>query len=125
MRKNLQRLAERARAEVKREQRRARDRRRYERARHWYTELVDLLGGHCELCGSCDDLAVDHMDGRDYQPRRLSFFHRTILYWMELFDGVRLRILCRACNGGYRPPPFDPASLFERKRPAPQLELLT
>jgi hypothetical protein len=61
--------------------------------------LVEKLGGKCVECGSTDDLEIDHMDGRDWEPRALSSTMRAARYWREYEEGVRLRVLCSSCNG--------------------------
>lgn len=66
--------------------------------------LIKELGGRCALCHSKrKKLEIDHVDGRDWEPRRLNRWARVNRYWREYHAGVRLRVLCRSCNGGYRP----------------------
>lgn len=58
--------------------------------------------GQCAECKESVDyelLEVDHVDGRLWSARALSSFQRVVRYWNELFAGVRLRALCRSCNG--------------------------
>lgn len=43
-------------------------------------------------------LEVDHVDGRDWQPRDFSQGERVDRYWREYRAGVALRALCRRCN---------------------------
>lgn len=58
------------------------------------------------LCAGCgwrarrpSQLEVDHIDGRMYVLRTLARWTRVRRFWRELEDGVRLRALCRSCNG--------------------------
>lgn len=62
-------------------------------------ELRALLGGACELCMETDESALefDHIFGRDYNLRKLSFSARMARYKREAEEG-KLRILCRTCN---------------------------
>jgi hypothetical protein len=54
-------------------------------------------------CRAWDGLEVDHVDGRDWSPRKLNRWSRVARYWREYEAGVRLRALCRSCNAGYNP----------------------
>jgi hypothetical protein len=65
--------------------------------------------GRCALCGMKPRkiaLQIDHVDGRDWTPRQHNAWIRAARYWREFEAGVRLRALCRKCNGKYRPPGF-------------------
>jgi hypothetical protein len=63
-------------------------------------EIVrQALGNRCEICGSSDDLEIDHVDGRDWEPRKKSAHCRAKRYLYELMAGVHLRLLCATCNG--------------------------
>jgi hypothetical protein len=44
-------------------------------------------------------LEVDHVDGRGWAVHALSHRDRVARYWAEYRRGVRLRVLCRRCNG--------------------------
>lgn len=66
-------------------------------------KLLAELGGKCALCNSRWQLAVDHVDGRQWVPSMSSQYIRVLRYWKEYRAGVRLRALCRKCNGGYNP----------------------
>jgi len=58
--------------------------------------------GRCAQCKSyktIDRLEIDHVDGRDWDPARVSGRTRINRYWDEYARGVRLRSLCRKCNG--------------------------
>lgn len=62
--------------------------------------LVLLLGGKCVKCG-CELLSaleIDHPEGRDWSPRKLSRLNRAIRYCDEYVAGVPLGVLCRHCN---------------------------
>ena len=52
---------------------------------------------------SWDGLEIDHVDGRDWSPRKLNRWSRVARYWREFHAGVRLRAACRSCNAGYNP----------------------
>ena len=65
-------------------------------------KLIDLLGGKCvaKNCANLsDELHIDHIDGRDWEPRKLSSHCRVARYWREYKAGVKLRVLCKVCNG--------------------------
>lgn len=72
-------------------------------AHKWKAWLLAQLGGICALCGSREDLAVDHVDGRSWKPEEYSQAGRVRKYIAEYRAGVRLRPLCRSCNGSYNP----------------------
>jgi hypothetical protein len=61
--------------------------------------LHNLLGGSCAVCGSREDLTIDHEAGRDWKIERVSRHARVTRYLAEYLDGVPLRILCIECNG--------------------------
>ncbi len=62
------------------------------------TGLADDPGDHHE------ELHVDHIDGRSWEPRSMGSYARVKRYLKELEAGVRLRPLCKICNGwdGFR-----------------------
>lgn len=55
--------------------------------------------GKCDECGKRLPLEVDHVHGRGWDPAELSSQQRAARYWQEHDDGVKLRALCRSCNG--------------------------
>jgi 5-methylcytosine-specific restriction endonuclease McrA len=61
--------------------------------------LIELLGGRCALCpeDDPDKLEFDHINGRDYEPRQLSYSARLAKYKREAAAG-KLRLLCGPCN---------------------------
>jgi hypothetical protein len=61
-------------------------------------ELVALLGGKCEVCGSVEMLTIEHKDGRDYCIRKLSSLQRLKKYKEEFLSGVKLALMCLSCN---------------------------
>jgi len=57
--------------------------------------------GICAKCGayhSFDRLEIDHVDGRDWNLRKVNAWRRVARYWREFLSGVRMRVLCRSCN---------------------------
>lgn len=68
-------------------------------------ELLQILSPdrRCADCGtrkrSYDALEIDHVEGRDWDPRKLNRWSRIARYWREFKAGVKLRALCRKCNG--------------------------
>lgn len=70
--------------------------------------LFNLLGPYCAECG-CDLRSkaweVNHIYGRDWSPRRLSFYRRNLRYWREAQEGL-VNLLCRPCNLAYLPKPL-------------------
>jgi len=60
-------------------------------------QLIDKLGGVCALCGSRDELEFDHINGRDYEPSKLSSSARLARYKREVAAG-EIRLLCNPCN---------------------------
>jgi len=67
-------------------------------------QLFALLGDSCAICGSTQELSVDHIDGREWgvAAREVSQETRINLYLLEAANGVRLRTLCKKHNSGYR-----------------------
>ena len=61
--------------------------------------IIEQLGAECDSCGDTADLEIDHQDGRDWEPRTKSRWQRIRIIKRELAAGVRLRLLCRSCNG--------------------------
>jgi hypothetical protein len=61
-------------------------------------ELVALLGGCCEKCGSKENLTIEHKEGRDYSISKLSSNMRLKKYKEEFLAGVKLAIRCLPCN---------------------------
>ncbi len=63
-------------------------------------DLIDKLApsGKCGHCGEVKPLEVQHMNGRDWQPRDLSHAQRAAKYWDEYERGVKLEAWCRTCN---------------------------
>ena len=80
-----------------------RTRDRLDAAKRRRNDLVRVLSPECK-CDSCgevfepDELEIDHIDGRDWHPRKLSPQMRAARYWREHKAGVRLRVLCKSCN---------------------------
>jgi len=54
------------------------------RAKAIKAELIERLGGKCELCPSRDDLQFDHRDGSDWVLNKLSYLARMNLYKREV-----------------------------------------
>ena len=61
-------------------------------------ELIEILGGKCEICHTTEKLEVDHVDGRDYELAKISQDQRIIRYMREYREGKRLRVLCKSHN---------------------------
>ena len=60
--------------------------------------------GQCARCHSYlsfDRLEIDHVDGGSWNKRACNAWVRVARYWREFKEGVRLRALCRSCNGGH------------------------
>lgn len=64
--------------------------------------LYAMLENVCALCGSEDDLEIDHEHGRDWEPNRVWSDARLRKYIQEAAEG-HVRLLCRSCNAVYRP----------------------
>lgn len=83
---------------------------RIDRAIRRRVALVHVLSpeGVCDICKQTfahEDLEIDHIDGIAFDSRKMSPQMRAARYWREHRNGVRLRTLCRSCNGrdgGYR-----------------------
>lgn len=72
-------------------------------ARKWRDWLLLRLGKACAKCGKQRNLAIDHVDGRDWDVTSVSQAGRVRRYLREYRSGVKLRVLCKKCNGGYNP----------------------
>ena len=69
------------------------------RAKKVRAELIAKLGGGCARCGEANEekLEFDHIHGRDYYPRDLSYLQRLNRYAQEAEAGL-IRLLCKECN---------------------------
>ena len=93
-------------------------------------ELYRRLGPCCEVCGYEGDPTVDHVDGRDWHPRKMGIESRYKKYLAELDAGDRLRRLCAACNYKHGAditngvidnwPPPNPKREWVKGQPTPQ-----
>lgn len=82
-----------------------------ERSARWAArkreELLKILSpdGKCSKCGRKPrkhPLEIDHVDGREgWEPRKLNRWSRIARYWKEFHAGIKLRALCKPCNGGH------------------------
>ena len=65
-------------------------------------QLFSLLGNRCASCSATEEggtqLFVDHIDGREYEVRRVASHTRMKRYLDEYRSGVRLQLLCKACD---------------------------
>ena len=65
-------------------------------------ELVKRLGGKCVDCGTKgtakNDLQIDHVNGRDYDVRKMDASWRIAVYEREEKEG-KLAVRCKRCNG--------------------------
>lgn len=60
----------------------------------------------CQKCGKrprLRNLQIHHVDGRDWEPRKLNRWARVARYEREHRAGVRLQALCIQCNAGINP----------------------
>lgn len=71
--------------------------RNYRYARKWHKAMVAALGGRCALCQRTSRLELDHIDGRTWSPRAVSWHLRIKRYREEMAAGL-LQVLCRSCN---------------------------
>lgn len=65
--------------------------------------LIQALGGKCVHCGRVRRLEINHIDGTTWVQRQLNSYDRWMRYVKEYREGIRLNILCRKCNAGWRP----------------------
>jgi hypothetical protein len=86
-------------------------------------ELILAMGSVCWACGSSGPLHVDHPNGRDYQPRKLSFSARVARYWREWTAG-EIRLLCEQDNDSnrYNGVPLSPPPGVVIGQPEPSSE---
>lgn len=58
------------------------------------TKVLEYMGGCCELCGSTDDLEIDHRD------REFKWTHRFCSYsWSRIVAELKkCQLLCRDCH---------------------------
>jgi hypothetical protein len=66
--------------------------------------ILSKLTNYCVLCGSIDDLQLDHPKGRNWSPNKFSAEKRLKKY-LEDQSNDNLRVLCALCNrrdGGKR-----------------------
>jgi hypothetical protein len=68
------------------------------------TDLARLLSpdGRCDSCSETfphEELEIDHVDGRLWMLDEVSPSVRSARYWKEYKAGVRMRALCKVCNG--------------------------
>ncbi len=66
-------------------------------ARKWHAAMIATLGGRCAWCRRTDRLELDHIAGRSWEPRALSWHRRITRYRAELAAGP-LQVPCRSCN---------------------------
>lgn len=65
-------------------------------------ELINSLGGRCEICRTTEKLEFDHInDDRDWEARKVSRWVRIARYAREEDQG-RIQLLCRSCNAKKR-----------------------
>lgn len=64
--------------------------------------IFDIIGRECAQCGETTGLEVNHIYGRDYQPKRMSHYNRQRRYLKDALAG-EVNALCRECNAAYRP----------------------
>ena len=75
-----------------------------DRERAWFRRraLIQRLGGKCVECWTTgtkgNPLEVDHVDGRDYDVRKMDASWRVAQYEKEERSGVRLEVRCKRHN---------------------------
>lgn len=60
-------------------------------------ELIRSLGGKCAHCSTKEDLAFDHIIGRNWDVSLYSKLDRLRRYRREAQNGL-IQLLCRQCN---------------------------
>lgn len=76
---------------------------RYALAKRKHKKLCNMLGGKCEICGTKEDLTIDHVEGRSWDLKKVASWTRAKIYWREFNTGVKLRVLCYSHNSGLHP----------------------
>jgi 5-methylcytosine-specific restriction endonuclease McrA len=59
--------------------------------------LVRVMGGHCCICGTTNNLQFDHPWGSTWMIRDQNARNRALRYFADWRNG-NLRLLCRWCN---------------------------
>lgn len=59
--------------------------------------LIERMGGRCVLCGSTEQLELDHPYGREWKAKDVNRWTRIKLYEQD-FEFGNLRLLCKPCN---------------------------
>jgi hypothetical protein len=70
-------------------------------------EIHSVLGCCCAICGSTDQLEVDHPYGRDYKIKgraAIDSYAKWLRYRKELKQNL-IRLLCKDCNLVHKPNP--------------------
>jgi hypothetical protein len=108
-----------------RQRKRARQREKDQVAKE-RAELISLLGGRCarKACGTDWNLCFDHVDGRDWKIRAVNQRTRVRRIRAEWERGVRIRLLCKRCNGKHKPStkPLPPEECDPLVPPPPRRE---
>jgi len=68
-------------------------------------ELLLLLGGECEGCGTTENLEFNHLVERTWIAKKLTRYRRMLRYRKEAKLGL-INLLCEKCNKKYEPDPF-------------------
>lgn len=66
-------------------------------ARRAYDKLIQDLGGKCVVCGTTDNLTIDHIDGCDYTHSTVEWSHRISIYRREAKEN-KLQVMCDLHN---------------------------
>lgn len=68
-------------------------------------QLIEIYGGKCEICGVSSKeahLEINHIYGRSWKIRTLNRYRRFLRYRKEAREG-KINLLCKDCNGVWRP----------------------
>lgn len=61
-------------------------------------KICTELGGICKNCGTTDNLELHHVDGKSWDPVKMSPQMRIKQYEQDHSNGL-IDLLCKSCNG--------------------------